>query len=69
MPLLHHQIHQSNRWFPLTLTNYGTLSEEAGGWNEKEVWKALRLFIADEISISPEKIAQDTPFPDGLNIW
>ena len=49
--------------------NYGTLSEEAGGWNEKEVWKALRLFIADEISISPEKIAQDTPFPDGLNIW
>lgn len=49
--------------------NYGTLADEAGGWNEKEVWKALRLFIADEISIAPDKITPATSFPDGLNIF
>ena len=49
--------------------NYGTLADEAGGWNEKEVWKALRQFIADEISVDPGKITRDTTFPEGLNIF
>jgi hypothetical protein len=45
------------------------LADEAGGWNEKEVWKALRQFIADEISVDPGKITRDTTFPEGLNIF
>jgi hypothetical protein len=40
--------------------NYGALSDEAGGWNEKEVWKALRRLIADQISWTLRK-SPETP--------
>jgi hypothetical protein len=49
--------------------NYGRLVKRAGGWNEKEIWNALRQFIADETSIEPAEITPETAFPDGLNIY
>lgn len=49
--------------------NYDSLARSAGGWNEVEVWNALRQFIADEISIEPAKITPETAFPDGLDIY
>lgn len=49
--------------------NYGRLARRAAGWNEKEVWNALRQFIGDETSIEPTEITPETAFPDGLNIY
>jgi len=49
--------------------NYGTLADEAGGWNEREIWMALRELIADEISFDKDKILRDTAFPEGLRIF
>jgi hypothetical protein len=49
--------------------NYGKVVLRAGGWNEKELWEALRDFIADEISIKRERITRETLFADGLGIY
>jgi hypothetical protein len=49
--------------------NYGTIANRAGGWNDKEVWNALRDLIVDAISPGPDKITPETSFPDGLNIF
>jgi len=49
--------------------NYGAIAKRAGGWNDKEVWNALRDLITDAISLDPDKIKPETSFPDGLNIF
>jgi len=49
--------------------NFGILCAGIGGWNDREVWEALRQLIADETSTNLEKIMPDTPFPDGLGIF
>jgi hypothetical protein len=49
--------------------NYGKVAERSGGWNEKELWNALRDAIADAASIDRELITPETPFPDGLGIF
>ncbi len=53
----------------IVVKNYGAIAKRAGGWNDKEVWNALRDLIADEISLDPDKITPETSFPDGLNIF
>jgi hypothetical protein len=49
--------------------NYGRLIARSGGWNEKELWNALRDLIAAETLIEPDQITPETPFPDGLHIF
>lgn len=49
--------------------NYGTLADEAGGWNESEIWTALRELIAEEISFDKDSILKETAFPEGLKIY
>jgi hypothetical protein len=49
--------------------NFGRIAKRAGGWNDKDVWYALRDLIADAISLDPDKITPETSFPDGLNIF
>lgn len=49
--------------------NYGSVAARAGGWNDVEVWDALRRLIADETLIGAEEITPETSFPDGLNIF
>jgi len=49
--------------------NYGAIAKRAGGWNDHEVWNALRDLIADAISLDADKITPETSFPHGLNIF
>jgi hypothetical protein len=52
----------------IVANNYGKVATRAGGWNEKELWDALRDVIADA-TIERELITPETPFPEGLNIY
>jgi hypothetical protein len=51
------------------VNNYGTLANEAGGWNEREVWKVLCQLIASELGLDAASITRDTTFIEAPSIY
>ena len=49
--------------------NYGKVATRAGGWNENDLWDALRDIIADATLVERERITPETTFPEGLSIY
>ena len=43
--------------------NFANASGEAGGWNENDIWKVLRVLIEEETGLEGEKVKKETLFP------